>query len=372
MNNTVNIFLFDDEKITHTLIESYLSDVTFSYNLLVFDNVNTEEVLKYQDSLNIIIANVSLSDNEILDKLVILKQNKNNHIIIISYEASTDINVKAMRFGAEDFLLKPVVKQDFIYAVQKIYQEFLKNKSSASSSILTVLSAREGEGKTTFIINLAEELSSVSGEEVLIVDFNNSIRDVSMMLNLDISYSLPWFIDNIKDNNQDEIFDKAIKYSDSLVSIVASGMLGVKKFTKDISKLDFFFKKAKERYRYILVDLNPDLEEYNAHVLNKLSDSIYILFENNKDSLVRLKSLMLSSWDGSGVRLILNKAAEDMMNNSDIIEKEINKNIFGKIPFNIFSSLQSYKTRKTLKETNPNMDIVASYHKLTLDIINRD
>ena len=98
MTDRISIILFDDEEVTKTLVESYLNEITFHFNFINFAELD-ENLIPSDDNKKIIIVNINKSNSkniEILDKIA---HNKNNKLIIISYDKSTDMQVKALRCG---------------------------------------------------------------------------------------------------------------------------------------------------------------------------------------------------------------------------------------------------------------------------------
>ncbi len=372
MDNKLNIYLFDDEKITKTLVENYLSSVTFEYNFSQYDNFD-ESVISQDNTINIIIFCIGIYNIDSLEKLASLSQKPNNKIIIISYDGSTDTNVKSMRTGAAYFMLKPILKSDFINIVSRIYQENTKKQiKNTNASIASVISAEKGAGKTSFIINIAKEIADFSKEKVLIVDFNNAINDVAMMLSLDITYSLPWFINTLNDTNSDEVFDKAFQYKNSNMFIAGSGVLGLKKMPTDLNKIGNFLKNTKRYFKYIFIDLNQDFTEMNNYILENIADKNYILLTPDIISVQRTESLLNLHNELKSINLILNKYNETSGMRLIEAEKMIEKDIFYTLPNNFITTSKALNMKTTLSEINKDMDIVKAYKSLARKIVNRE
>ena len=62
----VNIIIFDEEEITKTLVESYLKELTFSYDIKKYNEFD-ESVFEGNDDYNLIIVNVSRNNLQVLD-----------------------------------------------------------------------------------------------------------------------------------------------------------------------------------------------------------------------------------------------------------------------------------------------------------------
>ena len=372
MMKKINVFLFDDDKTTITLIEKYLTELTFDYNLIQKNSFDGK-LIKNSQGDNIIILNINVSNIDLLEKLPQYTQNKNNHFLIISYTNSTDLNVRAIRNGAKDFVSKPIVKSDFLYRIQKIYQKDIMKQESVKNSIInTVISAEKGEGKTSFIINLAEQLALLSNEKILIIDFNNAINDISMMLNLDIEYNLPWFLNKINEENSEEIFSKALQYKKLPVYIIASGVLGVKKIPQDTFRVQTLLQTAKKHFKYIFVDLDSGLTNIYEFVKKRQSDRIYIVFNPNSASVNATKKLLTLELVLKNPRMILNKYTEKVESKIKDYKEDFKTEFLWTIPTNFLASSGASAKKKTLKEINPKMNIVECYKNLAEIIISRD
>ena len=97
------IVLFDEEELTKTLIETYLKDLSFNFEVLKFNEFD-ETLIPATDEKKIIIANVSQINKDVFSSISKLSKSKNNLFIMISYDKSADLQVKSLRNGAKDFL----------------------------------------------------------------------------------------------------------------------------------------------------------------------------------------------------------------------------------------------------------------------------
>ena len=72
--NNVSILIFDEEELTKTLVESYLKELTFPFELKKYDEFDEQLIPK--DGYKIIIVNIGRSNLHLLDKISELSRDK--------------------------------------------------------------------------------------------------------------------------------------------------------------------------------------------------------------------------------------------------------------------------------------------------------
>lgn len=369
--DSVKIIVFDEEELTKTLIESYLKELTFSFKLEKYNEFE-EGFLKDSDENKIIVVNINKLNNSILNVIEKYSAVKKNNFIVISYDNSTDLHVQALRAGAKDFLLKPLIKSDFVYAIQKIYKkEVLALNKTKNGKVYTAVSLDSGMGKTSFLINLAKEIADASGEKVLLIDFNNDINDLSFLLNVDITYNTIHYMNNLTEQNADELLAKVPTYKNSTLHIMANGFLRKGKDKVAIQKVDAALSVLKKHYKYILIDKDLFDQELEKE-LTRLSDVVFFLISPMMSSMERIKSALEILYENKQVRLILNKYEQKNVDKLEQIQSYLGREISWVIPKNFMVSGTALNNSKTLKEVAPNLDIVQAYIQLAKNIISRD
>ena len=179
----VKILIFDEEELTITLIEKYLNEVIFPFKLEKYSVFNSKLINEFENQ--IVIFNLNKFNLDCLESISKLSKRENVKFIAISYDFCTDIQVKAIKAGVSDYLIKPIIKQDFIYCINQIHKNvFMNSESRNNNQIYSVISMKENEGKTTFTINIAKETADLSNKNVLIIDIINSEKNIADTLNI--------------------------------------------------------------------------------------------------------------------------------------------------------------------------------------------
>lgn len=350
--NSIKILVFDEEEITQTIIENYLKDFVFPFSFEKYSEFD-EGIVQASSDNKIIIVNINKLNDELLSQITELSKKQVNNFLIISYDDSTDLRVKALRTGAKDFLLKPLIKTDFLYSLQHIYKNFIIGKDKKTSEISVFYSSQSSEENIVFIYNLAEEINSLSGEKVLIVDFPSSDINFFGFFN---------FKEKLQELNNINISEFQ-KVTGKQIYLLALSQASCENFEAEITKLT-------ESFNYILININENTNnEIKERVLECLENIFYVISCNNSH-FYKIKS---------DLKILSKKhfyIIADMYDKRDDIKLEQIQSFAGievslKLHKNINDFNRSYNLRKTYREINPNNEISEEYTKIARKIMNR-
>ena len=372
MEDVVSIILFDDEDVTKTLVESYLTEITFPYRFEHYKEFDIS-LIHSDNRKKIIIVNINKTIIKNIDILEKIGHNMNNKIVIISYDKSADVQVKALRNGAKDFLFKPLIKSEFLNSLQKIYYKDINTEDkNMSSKVYSVISLVKGVGKTFFTLNLAEQLAKITNEKVLLVDFNNNLTDIFQILNKTVFYTTVQYVNELSDENAPQMLGKLEKYGKVPLYILGTGMCSYNQKINEV-KVSEFFNVLKKYFKYILIDNDSTMGRDDEIIMNN-ADYVYMIIEpsvamaefaDNRALNMKLRNKI--------VRVILNKYKEQK--DDPVLPKLENlmgREIFAKIPKNYIAANKAFDKGLTVDEINPELDIVKEYVKLAKYIIERD
>lgn len=364
MDKKIQVVLFDEEELSKTLIESYLQEVTFPHDVLRFNSFDGA-LIPQTDEKKLIVVNINNFNSSTLSEIAKFSQNTNNLFLIISYDKSADLQVKALRTGAKDFLSKPLIQADFIEAVTKIYKsEIMADSTKLNSKIYTVSSIEDGVGKTFFVFNMAKELCDLTGEKVLIIDFNDDLNDIASSLNVTVNFNTPYFINKTTEENADEMFKKIVTYNKTNVFIMGNGMFRNEEVKIDVKKLPAFLDIVKKHFKYIVIDTDNAREDINKEIAPK-TDLNYVVITPSLTVAEKAKFHMEFNLQGKPCRVILNKynsKKEEAL--LPKIEQNLGRQIFLKIPKNIMATSSAINKGASIKEVSPTLDISKAYMQL--------
>lgn len=367
----VNVLIFDEDEITKTLVESYLKELTFPFELYKYNEFD-EHIIPNNGTYNIIIVSIGRSNNAILKKISELSRNKKNKFIVISNDGSTDLHVKVLRTGSKDFLLKPIKKSDFLYSIQSIYKLEINRtqKKAGNSTIFSVTSVESGIGRTTFAINFAKELADASGEKVLLIDFNNNTNDISFLLNLDIQTNTSSYMNKLTKENAQSLLQHLNIYGNSTLYIMANGFSRNEETRVDVRNVYNSLQILKENFKYIVIDINQYHDKLYEEVMSH-SDVVWLIAQPTVLTFEKIKTAMATTSVRKNVRIVLNKYEKKHESNVETFQAIVGRQIYCRIPKNFMAVGTAQTKTKTLKEVSPEMDIVRAYSSLAKHIASK-
>lgn len=122
----LSAYIIDDEPIYINILRKIISN-SFSQIEVVGHSTNLDDALDSVNQLNpdILFLDVNIGNREIFDVLHSL--HTNSHLIFISSDQKYALN--AFRYDAVDFMLKPIVKDICVSAINKAINKIESNKS---------------------------------------------------------------------------------------------------------------------------------------------------------------------------------------------------------------------------------------------------
>ena len=350
----VKILIFDEEELTQTIIENYLNDVVFPFEYEKYNELD-EGIIANSTDNNIIIVNINRFNDDLLEKITNSAKFKNNNFLIISYDDSTDLRVKALRTGAKDFLLKPLIKTDFLYSLQQIYRKFIAKQDEKSSDISIICSNLSEDENIVFMFNLANEVQKCTSNSTLIIDFPCSETNLSEFMNPSVK------LQDINNINLQQIK----KFKDSRLYILSLS-------SKDITKenIENMYKQLNENYKHILVNISPNMPYNLKTLLIDNNPDIYYILSMKNGTYDRIKK-DLDILKNKKIKLITDICEGKNIVKLEQIQTAAGSEVFFKIKKNIIAFQTSFNLKKTYNEINPNYKISKDYVELAKKITNR-
>lgn len=368
----IEIIIFDEEELTSTLIESYLGGLTFPCNIQKYNEFNSD-MLDDNSTSKIVIVNINDTDNTIYDKISQYSCSKKIKIIAMSYNGSANLQVKSFRAGAKDFLIKPLIKSDFVNTVQSIYEKYIhKTNKNSIGKIFTAISNHKGDGKSGFLINLAKETADVSSEKVLLLDFNCSQDGISLLLNANIMHNTNYYINNLTEDNAPALLSTVSKYKESSLYIMANSFAKNKTGTVKKDKLENSLNILKRNFKYIFIDINSDDNTIEDEKIINYSDEVFCLVLPLISSFDRIKDVLDNNYKDKNIKIILNQYTAGDSYKIEKIQTSLGREIFWKIPKNYTVSNNALNSNTTIKEAAEGSEIANSYFELAKCMVNRD
>lgn len=240
--------------------------------------------------------------------------------VVISYSSLGDLAMmrQAMRYGARDYLIRPVQPDALAEAVASALQHESRRREaqtsggddspSARGTIVTIHSPKGGVGKTTISANLALALRQLTEQEVVLVDADAQFGDVALMLDMEVTRGI-----GVLARNEYDLTPAVIEqYLDQHATGLS--VLGTAADPEDWravtpENLPTILNSLAEKFEFVLVDTPGAV---NAVVESALTSSDLIVLVTSRDvSSVKDARAIISILDTWGVprervRLVIN------------------------------------------------------------------
>jgi pilus assembly protein CpaE len=136
----------------------------------------------------LLIVDLSENDGSGLKLLHRIRQRfPDTSVIAVAGAKDPDLILEGLRSGISDFLALPLGKDDIRTAVQRALRRDAAPRPAGE--IIALFSLKGGQGVTTLALNLADQLQTVHGKRVLLLDLNLYMGQVGAYLNLPAGYS---------------------------------------------------------------------------------------------------------------------------------------------------------------------------------------
>ena len=266
-------------------------------------------------------------------------------IFITSKSKDPEVIIRAMRAGAQEFLVRPIEPSELKKAIEKT-QKILKQKETPevdTGKIITVFSKKGGVGVTTIAINLALGLTRLAQKEgkeskdkTVIVDLDLQLGDVTSLMNLIPNFTI---VDACNRNGDID----AVKLDASLLR-APSGLrvLGEPKDPMEAeivtpAHIHKILSQLKSRFPYVVVD-TPHTFDNKTQEIFDLSNYILLVTVSNisvlratKKTLDFLKNL---GYGEEKVKVIANRIGRKDRIQTDEMEKALHFPVSWQIPNN--------------------------------------
>ncbi len=352
--DSIKIFIFDEEELTKTLIESYLCDVLFPYTTEKYNEFD-EGLINSSDENKIIIVNINRLNDDLLNKISENSKNPKNKFLIISYDTLTDLRVKAIRAGAVDFLLKPLIKSDFLYSLQHIYKNIISDKTKEKGTLSLFMSNIPDKDNSVFMYNLAKEAVNIQKGNVLIIDFPLCETNIADLMKVPLNLTE---INNFSNNIKQDI--------DSSLYILNCKMENITK-----TSLNCLYKEVQNNYKNIFVNIPENMPDDIKKLFLEDCNNFYYVISQSTGSVEKTKN---------DIKNLLNKKSPNFIiidnnkKNNFKVERFktcLDAEIFHTISANYTAFEKVLMYKKTYNELNKDYEIAKEYVNLANKVINR-
>lgn len=360
--------IFEKEAQTKDVILGYLSDYEDIEVEKTFDDYN--DGIRYAKENKPKVVLFSMTNDKIgCFKMISRLADFGINVIVLSEDYTTSNIIQTLRYGAKDFVSKPVIKKDLFVALVKCTQDEVKVMKK--SQIISVFSNKGGVGKTAIATNLAYELAKLTRDKVALVDLNLPIGDVPTFLDIRPTVDIAEIVNSSNCNDSNFITDACRKYQNSTLYVLAEPPYMEHSRTLSPEQVVKLFDCLRNAFSYIVVDMGTNVDKLNMTILEE-SDMIMLttiinlpLIRNCQRCLDLFENLQFKD---SKVKVLVNRYLENDEITVEDVEKTLNKPVYWKIPNNYFTMMSSINKAIPVSEVNENSNITESYSGLAAKI----
>ena len=291
---------------------------------------------------------------------------QNCKIIALSDNPSVNLIIEIMRSGAKEFLPIPIIKNEFIGAMNRILQEN-EDTQKSKCKIISVFSNKGGIGKTSLATNLALELSKITKENIALIDLNFQTGDITTFLDLKPSFNISYMLENIDKINETFLLSTLERYGRTSLYVLADPPYFKQADNIKPMQITKLFDKLKETFSYIVVDVEASFEGKNIAALDN-SDVILLVTVANLPALRNTQRCLelfdKLGYDRDKTKIVVNRYMENDEIKEDDVKKVLLRDVYWKIPNNYFAIMSAINNGIPVSEINTSTNVAQSYREL--------
>ena len=234
-------------------------------------------------------------------------------ILAIAATASSDLILKAMRAGANEFLDWPPAEDALQEAIRRIAgKRDTTGGDRASSSTLAFFGAKGGAGTTTVAVNCGVELARLTKRKTLVVDLKPGLGEVALFLGVRPRYSVIDAIDNLHRLDQVFLRQLVVEHKSGL-DILAGSDLFDRPGAADSGAIEALLSLLARQYEYVVIDAGSQISP-SSPVVFQSADRLFLVanpdvpcVRNAQRLLERVRKMGAC---GDRTQVLLNRAAE--------------------------------------------------------------
>lgn len=370
MDGKISTFLISKNPRLKELLSLYLKESAFFDILDDFSDIS--ELYNTISSLPKVLLIVDSSDYGLDFIESVYEYSPDCKIIAIKDAPDVNFIVKVVRAGAKEVLAYPIIKSEFMEALNRIADSFSDcAEKQDKCKMITVFSNKGGIGKTSIASNLAYELAQITKENVALVDLNFQFGDITTILDLKPACDISYMLKNVELLNKEFLLSTMERYKKSSLYVLADPPYF--KQAEDISpkQIARLFEVLKTAFSYIIVDASADFDAKTVAAL----DNSNILFLATAVNLPALRNCQRCldlfdklGYDDDKVQLIVNRYMENDEISIEDAEKLLKKSVYWRIPNNYFAVMASINKGVMLSEYNSETNVARSYKELAIHV----
>jgi pilus assembly protein CpaE len=272
-------------------------------------------------------------------------------VMVSSTKDDPDVLVRTMRAGARELLRHdisaPIIAEALIRAAARRNEKARPKRTSGK--VIVFWGAKGGVGVTTLASSFAVALRGESEREVVLVDFDVQLGDVSVSLGIKPKFTLQDALTDTRRLDRDFV-STLLSDHVSGVSVLSAADEYNPSRTVPTEGFDQLFRILRDEFPYVVVDAGPSLGA-SAEALMRVADMIYLVAQIDVPA-VRNAQRMLAYMEGIGlqrVEVILNRFEARKVDIDDqLLTKALGLHPKWKVPNDFAAARRAQNTGKPL------------------------
>lgn len=300
-----------------------------------------------ETEVDVVILGPSHAHEEaIKEAATFLDLDKELGIVLVAASSTATIMRAAMRSGFTDVIEAPLTIPKLAEAIGQVgriqrhkSRETLPSEPFApdiiQGTVITVMSAKGGSGKTVFATNLAMLLARAgNGEDVVVVDADLQFGDVCLVLQLEPKFTL---VNAAHDLHKldDQLLSTILTKHPSGLRVLAAPLEPA--FADEISTaaMTEVVERLRGMFKYVVIDTASLLDELLLSLLERADKVVFIVdmdLPSVKNAKLALETLRLLKFPASKIRLVLNRSNSKARLDEKEIERSLKMKISASVP----------------------------------------
>ncbi len=365
----IKTVVVDSDKTSTGLIVEYLKSVENINVIRTFSELRNASDFIIENAPDLVIIDISNNPNKALEFIqkaqILLKSTK---VIVTSYNITSGLAVQALRAGAREYLLKPLIKDSFVDVVSKIRDQIYENIDDRSKcKVISVFSNKGGIGKTTIATNIAVEIANLTKERVALIDLNLQMGDVTTFLDLTPSFNTSYVINNLGKIDEESLLETLEKYKDAELYVLADPPTIQESLNITSAEITKLLNVLKGIFSYIIIDTASSFDDKTITALDN-SDLILLTAIVNLPSVRNcqrcLELFKRLSYNRDKVKIIANRVMENDEIKVEDFEQALGQEVYFKLPNNYTVLISAINKGVPLSEISSTSNISKSFRQL--------
>jgi pilus assembly protein CpaE len=269
-------------------------------------------------------------------------------VFLVSEKKDPDIILNGLRMGIADFLLFPDNERKLSTAVHTALGK--AESGGRSGEITAVFSMKGGQGVTSVAINLADHIFALTQDRVIMVDMNLFMGNVSIFLDLPVTYTPFDILKDIQRMDENLLFSSLNRHPRGFYILTTANQINDADSVSGNDITDML--NTLRRYLdHVIIDIPHDLTEKSLSAI-QAADTLVMLVQQSVPSIKSaqnaLKFFEELEYDKNKIKIVLNRRTKKNEFTSDDISYLLNWPVFASITNDFASFSHAIKKGKTL------------------------